>query len=446
MMFPNAASSEQIASLRTLWQNAATEPDYQEATERLQALVDQFYGQFDGLDLARALESLGQQLPHRMVHILQWTVQWEKLGNAAIRACYPQGGWPLNDHLVFICMGREASRQGDFEQAVRCFLEAVRLRPTDPHARHWLGLALANVQRFQEADLWLDSVKQYQLCQAAIVALDPQRLEEIIQENNVFYLPENLDGAPETDPESVVLLSMDGNYFKKYARRFLLSLHEKMTIEDWLVHIHIVHPDQECLDAAQQYRQQGIPLVLSWSYPELPEQKASKTETIEHRTLYACSRLLLWPWALETYNCPVWIVDCDMEMVAPLPAINDNYDAGFIRFPNSLQPLYQEFFLSASYIHPSREGIRFARAMASYIHHFMAKRLWVWGLDQVALYAVWAFFEQIGQPLNYFSLPSSTVYTKNWSEAHDDSFAREQVVFVNQVGSSSVTSRRSKVA
>ncbi|MBI5558989.1 MAG: hypothetical protein HY885_15285 [Deltaproteobacteria bacterium] len=272
-------------------------------------------------------------------------------------------------------------------------------------------------------------------------------MNEIVNNASNLFEPEYVDGAPSSPPEYVILLSMDRAYFHKFARRMLLSLQQKMADDDWMVHVHVVNPDQECLQAADELRQAEVPLVMSWDYPLLPKQMASETETIEHRTLYACRRIQLWPWALENYKCPVWIVDCDMEAVRPLPAVDMGTDAGFIRFSSALMPLYQEFFLSSGYIRPTHEGIRFARAMAAYIQHYLDQRLWVWSLDQVAIYCVSAWLEEIGLPFRYFPLSPSMIYTKNWSESHAEASSPDdqRVVFVNQVGSSDVSARRARI-
>lgn len=439
--------SGQIALVAEKWRVASSPEEYVAATRSLQDVLDLIHAHLQGLELARVLDSLTNRFPQRIINNLLWIVQWEQLNGEAVRSLYPQGGWPVDDYLVQIALGRESSRAGDFSQAGKCFLEAVRLRPNEPLSRHWLGLSLANQGHYRQADLWLDSVRRYHLGQAAVVCLDPQRLDAIVDNGGKSYEPENIDGTPASAPDFVVLLSMDGGYFKKYGRRMMLSLHRQNDKADWLVHVHIIHPDQACLDIADELRQEEVPLVLSWGNPELPEKRITGDEIIEHRTLYACTRLLLWPWALEKYNCPVWIVDCDMEAVRPLPPPDPSTDAGFIRFPPSLMPLYQEFFLSAGYIRPTDEGVRFAKAMASYIQHYLDQHLWVWSLDQVAIYCIAAWLEQKGAPLSFSPLPSAMIFTDNWSQvnAGPKSADDHRVIFVNQVGSSAVTNRRTKI-
>lgn len=199
---------------------------------------------------------------------------------------------------------------------------------------------------------------------------------------------------PVADPAGVLFLSCDAAYFDSFGYPMLSSLKERAP--ETPIHLHIM--DGAEADIARIDRFCGamapVPIALTQEATGLaggPKMQA--------RCYYHAVRLIRFYETLSRYRCPLWMADVDAlanRDLRDLFALLSGKDAAVRIRAGRLEPQNQ---FSACLIgaDAGARSLAYFRRVAAYIAFFHRQGGLRWGIDQLALYAVFADLAERGE-------------------------------------------------
>jgi len=198
---------------------------------------------------------------------------------------------------------------------------------------------------------------------------------------------------PCPDPKGVLYLSCNYMYFYAFALPMILSMRDRSP--DAAVHVHIMDSDKDQTAFALAFLKALSPLkfALSVERPGLP------TGTMKARCYYHAIRFIRYYEHLQVYNCPLWLMDVDAVVNRDLGELYgqlEGKDAAMRIRPGRIEPWNQ---VNACIVGASQTpaSLEYFRLVAAYIAHFYQKKLLRWGIDQLAMYGVYADMEDRGR-------------------------------------------------
>lgn len=314
---------------------------------------------------------------------------------------------PAGNPYAFLAAGWHIEQHGEWDKALGLFERAHQLRPDNMMAATCRAHALARVGRLEEADALFAQVGEKYGWPARVTRLGDAPLAKIFA-----CAPPPADASqwrwlvePPSHPGTVVLVSLDGRYAQSYAQSFLASWKRMLgtgsASAGLHVHMHLVNADTHTREAvANLVRWAG---QASLAYEDIVIPDAAYPRTMNHmeeaRTWYACARLRVLPWWLARAREGVVVTDVDVEFVRSPEVLWQELGsavAGAVRLDPRSYPLWQEWSMSLALFRTHHEGMVIARDLAAYASYFLERGDGMWGLDQAAL---WSVFARHGGPI-----------------------------------------------
>lgn len=206
--------------------------------------------------------------------------------------------------------------------------------------------------------------------------------------------PVTIVRAPVQSAGGVLYLSCDPVYATNFGLPLLCSLREHSP--ETPVHLHLIDPSSEDTARLVAFCEQLAPLrfALTEERPGLASLPAQ-----DARIYFHAVRFVRFHQALDLYDCPLWMTDVDAITQAPLSGLFARLEGNDIALrirPGRLEPQNQ-FSACAIGAAPAAPARAYARQVASYIAHFHQRGHLRWGIDQLALYSVFADLADLGR-------------------------------------------------
>lgn len=198
--------------------------------------------------------------------------------------------------------------------------------------------------------------------------------------------------APAAD--GVLYLSCNFIYFRAFALPMIVSAHERSPQTP--IHVHIMDANEAETALSLAFLQRLAPLRFSLTVERPGLQTASSKEA---RSYYHAVRFIRYYQHLKQYNCPLWLMDVDAIVNIDLKELFDQlkgFDVSMRIRPGRMEPWNQfnACIVGASMSAPSVEYIRLT---AAYLAYFFQRKSLRWGIDQLAMYGVFADMQDRGE-------------------------------------------------
>lgn len=192
----------------------------------------------------------------------------------------------------------------------------------------------------------------------------------------------------------VIYLACDYQYYLHFARPMLRSLAAQRPGAP--VHLHL-------MDTASAQREEAhavtgkLGLVVS-SSSEVMNPK-DRTDIMTARGYFHAARFVRLLQHLQRYPRELWLLDVD-GLINRDPAALFNTrgtaDIALRARPGRFEP-WNQFNAAVVGVAPTEKAINYVRLIAAYIAHFYSKDMLGWGIDQLAMYAVYQWLKERGQ-------------------------------------------------
>jgi hypothetical protein len=208
-------------------------------------------------------------------------------------------------------------------------------------------------------------------------------------------------GVAKIPAGTLLFLCCDAVYFTLYAGAAIASALANGGLS-LACHIHIVNPDSAAIEEQNRITSRHAAAAVSFSHEITDLSRRSATE---RRVYYACRRYQLLPALLRGASAPVIVADVDQLVVRSLePVLTTVRDAdvGLIQYGGAaLSNALSVISASAAVAAATAGARRYFDLVAAYIDHCLEHDLWVWHLDQAALYAVKLMVEARGESVRF---------------------------------------------
>jgi tetratricopeptide (TPR) repeat protein len=196
------------------------------------------------------------------------------------------------------------------------------------------------------------------------------------------------------EPAGVLYLGCNFSYFRAFTLPMLCSLREHSPATP--VHIHIMDASEAEAAFAVAFCEKLRPLRFAVSVERPNLQNAP---VMEGRCYYHAVRLVRYYRHLIEYGCPLWLMDVDAVVNAdlhPLFAQLGNSDAAMRVRPGRMEP-WNQFNASIVGANTTEASLAYFRLVAAYLAYFFQRKQLRWGIDQLAMYGVFADLEARGK-------------------------------------------------
>jgi len=222
-----------------------------------------------------------------------------------------------------------------------------------------------------------------------------EHLENFVEDDLFSGLPKvDTVRLMKSKPEHVLYLSCNAPYFGSFAIPMIRSLNDRGA--DAAVHIHLMDTSDADLNAANLFCD-GLTNVTAAITSEQPG--LTRAPMIESRCYYHAIRFIRFYQCLQKSQSTLWLSDVDaivnrnLDNLYPLLG---NSDVGMRVRPGRLEP-WNQFNACLVAAKPSASSVTYFRLIAAYIKHFWDSRELRWGIDQLAMYAVYDYLKQFGR-------------------------------------------------
>jgi tetratricopeptide (TPR) repeat protein len=186
----------------------------------------------------------------------------------------------------------------------------------------------------------------------------------------------------------IIFLSCDFNYFKNFARPLLTSLDRKSPHRD--VQLHVINPPAE-----------GVEMILAFCATLTATNIAimiEHTPTPTREYFHAARFVRLYQHMLQ-HRKTVWLLDVDGILnrdIAPWFELIAKADIS-LRAHTGIWAPWNQLTAGVFSVTPTELGFTFMKLVAHYIGVFVETDLLRWGVDQIAMYATYAFLRRHGR-------------------------------------------------
>lgn len=279
---------------------------------------------------------------------------------------------------------------------VKEFHELAQQRVNDdPTNIHWLRkLASARFcakDRIGAGEIWETLAKYSKESILENVRLAPKFYDELRKFTDADLtrgLPPMIEVAPPVpDPNGVLYLSCNFTYFQAFALPMIVSARERSP--QTAVHVHIMDADEAQTSAAAAFLQRLAPLRFALTIERPGLQKAPQHQA---RSYYHAVRFIRYYQHLLDYNCPLWLMDVDAVINTDLSDLFSKLkgvDLSMRIRPGRMEP-WNQFNACVVGASTSPASIEYIRLTAAYLAHFFQNGNLRWGIDQLAMYGVYA--------------------------------------------------------
>ncbi|MBF0269886.1 MAG: tetratricopeptide repeat protein [Alphaproteobacteria bacterium] len=279
--------------------------------------------------------------------------------------------------------GNAFRSQGQTQVALAAYLEAQKLAPDLPFAYSRAGCLLAKAGDLPGAEAQFAQARELFAWVESGIRLDPGFFQDLPDRPHAFEWVQRAEGEG-----PLAVIGCDKGYFDRYAANLLASL-RRFEGETASLHVHLIHPDEDCLAAARALR-----VGVSLERPPLGGHSRNFVNTY-----YASARFLALPGLLESYARPLLVMDVDavaLKPLAPLWEVLTGCDMAIRRLEGSMVDPWNEPQANLVGVSPTSQGLAFARSQASFLAHFVDKKQLFGFFDQTALYSVLAADPRLG--------------------------------------------------
>ncbi|MGH7031642.1 MAG: hypothetical protein ACREEZ_14595 [Stellaceae bacterium] len=300
--------------------------------------------------------------------------------------------------------GLEAVEQGDLGGAARYFRQAARKWPQVGWFAYRLASVLLAMGCQEEADRIFAQGHSMRVApdlvtDTRILLVGPKHfaaLSGALMEPGISVI----DREPWRDLAATLLfLCCDASYFKLYAGAAIASALANGAA-DIACHIHIVNPDSDATGEQARLSRRHSGRAVSFSSESSDLSRRSDTE---RKVYYACRRFQLLPAILRRAGAPVIVADIDQLVVRgldPVLAAVREADVGLIQFSELAYASPLAAISASAVVAGASDGARrYFELVAAYITHCLERDLWVWHLDQAALFGAKLMVEAQGEPV-----------------------------------------------
>lgn len=297
-------------------------------------------------------------------------------------------------------LGRVHLEADELGSALACFEQVLRRNPADAATLAMIGAALERRGEFREAEEYFAEAAQFAPAYAVteMLRFSADFLRLIAAAGRPVPPPQPLlaPQSPRT-PESVVVVTCDPQYLRKYGQAFARSYAASAREAD-LLHLHVLDPDERILAEAQILLERAGILHCCVSSERDARFAAGSAQK---RIWFTCARFRhLGAW-LQAYGVPIVVLDIDAALQAPvadLVAAAGGADLGlFLRRPRRAPWL--DLVANTLVARPTVAAQEYLRLVRNYIDYFLGRGQPRWHLDQCALYCTLRMLEaQAGAP------------------------------------------------
>jgi hypothetical protein len=242
------------------------------------------------------------------------------------------------------------------------------------------------------------------------------RLGALTDEQIGLKLPPLIDVLPaQFDHEHIIYLSCNHKYFVDFARSMLLSINARAQKSQ--VHLHVMEGSDAEWDDMKHFCAglHNVKVAISGERPGLQDG-----DIMIARCYYHAIRFIRLYNHLKQYKKTLWLMDVDALLhrdPQPMFAAMGSADAAFRVRPARWEP-WNQFNASVMAIAPTPLGMRYLRLVAAYVADYYQNSHLRWGIDQLAMYAVYVDLKDLGQAPNVHLLDDRAVDY----DCFDDSF------------------------
>lgn len=274
--------------------------------------------------------------------------------------------------------------------------------PADAAGKLWLGFARLSQGDRAAAHALFESARNqmpgHTLNAANFLPAFHEALRQTSDQDLVKGLPPvTMVKPPVSRSSGVLYLSCDVAYFSSFGLPMLCSLRDKSP--DTPVHLHIMEASAGDIARIVAFCDRLAPFryALSVENPNL-------TAASRPRWYFHSVRFIRFYEALGLYKCPLWMTDVDTivnrdlgEMFARLETNKlEVCDVAMRVRPGRLEPQNQ-FSACAVGASQSEASRAYFRQVAAYIAYFYRNGGLRWGIDQLAMYSVFADLKDLGR-------------------------------------------------
>ncbi len=198
---------------------------------------------------------------------------------------------------------------------------------------------------------------------------------------------------PQPDAKGTLYLSCNEMYFRAFALPMIISLHERSPATSLHMHIMDIDPAGANFAASTLKKLSGEKFSLSVERPGLDGN------TMPGRCYYHAIRLIRFYGLLRDLKCPLWLMDVDAVVNRSLTDLFDmmrGNDVAMRIRPGRLEA-WNQFNACVVGANPSDKALAYFKLIAAYTAYFHQRDKLRWGIDQLAMYGVFADMQDRGQ-------------------------------------------------
>lgn len=356
-----------------------------------------------------ALAAKQSSIFQRAMAVAEDQIQLRSIGQAKAIVALADAVWgPAASFDLWFRRGIVKAKIGDLNDAVEAMRNAYAILPDNPSVVYALGSLLAHRREFVEADkLFARDVPvmtgsgshTYTRALSFFRRHEPQ---EKLPRRRVDPSHQPIDSI---DRRSIVyLVAADSVYFCRYAQALARSI-ELFGGENFLLHFHVVNPDQHSRELFSTLLARYSNVRISTEFYSLDEFSEA-----QRKTYYSCARYLILSEIITELALPVIVADMDQMLMsdpAPLLKIAQGADVTLMRFENQYHNILSLLSATLMVVRPTDGGAKFVTDLESYIKTSISNPVnLTWHLDQAALAITYLASESI----EYGYIPASMVH------------------------------------
>jgi len=220
-------------------------------------------------------------------------------------------------------------------------------------------------------------------------------------ESLLAMLPTCSGKFPKNSVRPIILAAASGDYAELYADKFVASA--VTTSPGCNIHLHLINPGRyQAQEALAKFPSDRV----TWTSEDIAPESS--------KSVYASRRFVRLPQFIERTKSVVVCLDIDSLVnadIAPSIASITPFDALIYERPTEVY-LHQMVAAGFLAISPTKNGIEFAKFIASYILHFEVSGEPRWFIDQLAIVAAKAWFAANNKQAVVKCAPQATL---DWS-------------------------------
>lgn len=245
--------------------------------------------------------------------------------------------------------------------------------------------------RIGAGEIWLTLAKHTKESIYETVRLAPafyDELRKFTDSDLTRGLPPVIEVTPPVpDVDGVLYLSCNFTYFQAFALPMIVSARERSPRT--AVHVHIMDADETQTALSLAFLRRLAPLRFALTIERPGLQKAPQQVA---RSYYHAVRFIRYYQHLLEYKCPLWLMDVDAVINADLSDLFSKLrgvDLSMRVRPGRMEP-WNQFNACVVGASTSPASIEYIRLTAAYLAYFFQNGALRWGIDQLAMYGVYA--------------------------------------------------------